>query len=146
MPQVKQKPESGAVQSLTSNRRWVQDEISKLRNGTVVLVVVTFATLGVLIGYYLFSGAFGNPFKNVTYAAVNGSSVQIAWETSFPARTRVEYGTSDIYLNETQLTPTFEVSHDVDLDGLLPDRSHLFRLVAEGDTGQKYISVFYKIE
>ena len=123
---------------------WFTRELSKLKNRTLVLVVVAFATLGVLVGYYMFTDVFGGPFQNVSYAAVNGSALMIEWETSFPARTRVEYGTSEIYLNETDLSDTFETDHDVALGGLLPGAKHVFRLVAEDNAGQKFTSPFYQ--
>ena len=144
-------PESPPVQetktqNLPSTRKWLQEEISRLRNGTVVLIVVTFATLGVLIGYYLFSDVFSNPFKNVTYAAVDDTELRIVWETEFPAKTRVQYGTSSVYLNETIMGLAYDTEHSVDLEGLLPGKPHLFRLIAEDSSGQKHISPFYKAE
>lgn len=145
MPKKAPVPET-SNQNLPSNRKWVQEEISRLRNGTLVLVVVVFATLGVLIGYYLFSDVFGSPFKNITYAATNGTELKITWETSFPAKTRVQYGTSSVYMNETGMSFAYETEHDVDLEGLLPGKTHLFRLIAEDSTGQKHISPFYKAE
>jgi hypothetical protein len=94
----------------------------------------------------LFSGVFSNPFKNVTYAAGNSTELRIAWETEFPAKTRVQYGTSTIYLNETEISSSYGTDHDVDLEGLLPGKTHLFRLIAEDSSGQKHISPFYETE
>jgi len=144
MPEAK--PVQETTNNLASNRKWVQEEIAKLRNGTLVLVVVAFATLGVLLGYYLFSDVFGSPFKNITYAASDGTELKIAWETKFPSKTRVQYGTNSIYLNETGMSSAFATEHDVDLEGLLPGKPHIFRLVAEDSSGQKHISPFYTAE
>lgn len=121
---------------------WIQKDLRRLRNNTLVLVVVVFATIGVLFGYYLSTGILLGPFANVSYA-YEGSEMKIEWETRFPARTRVEYGTSQVYLNETDMSSTFGTKHAVDVDGLLPDKPHFFRLIAEDNTGQKHISTFY---
>ena len=126
-------------------KNWIQKDLRRLRNNTLVLVVIAFSTLGVLFGYYLFSDAFRSPFNNISYA-YEGSEMKIEWETKFPARTRVEYGTSQIYLNETDLTDNFETEHEAEVIGLLPGKPHFFRLIAEDNTGEKHISTFYAVQ
>lgn len=123
---------------------WLKSELLKLKRRTLTLVIISFATLGVLVGYYLFSGVFKGTFQNVTYAAADSSNLRIEWETKFPARTRVEYGTNEIYLNETSFTSEYSMDHGISLEGLLPDKAHVFRLIAEDNTGKKFMSPFYQ--
>lgn len=134
-----------AQEEILQDKTWLQKELTSLRTNTLMLVVVAFSVLGVLIGYYLFSDVFGGAFKNVTFAATNDSAVKIEWETNFPARTKVEYGTSEFYLNETNLTSEYDMEHDIEIGGLLPDKDHVFRLIAEDDRGNKHMSDFYKV-
>ena len=130
------------MEKTTVGKNWIQKDLRRLRNNTLVLVVITFSTLGVLLGYYLFSDTFRGSFNNVSYA-YEGSEMKVEWETKFPARTRIEHGTSQIYLNETDFTESFETTHATEVIGLLPGKPHFFRLIAEDNTGEKYISDFY---
>src|SRR5690606_17602803 len=97
---------------------WVQHELRKLKRGTLVLAVVAFSTLGFLIGYYFLSSG---PFINVSYVDED-TDMYVEWETKFPAKTNVEYGTSEVYVNETSVSEDFSTSHRVALNGLLPDK------------------------
>lgn len=137
-------PEKIAQLNTVEDPAWFTRELAKLKHKTLILVVAAFATLGVLVGYYMFADVFGGPFQNVSYAAVSTSGLKIAYETKVPVRTRVEYGTNEFYLNETELTDTFETEHDVSVSGLLPGAKHVFRIVAEDNTGQRYTSPFYQ--
>ncbi len=124
---------------------WVSQELNKLRRGTLVLVIIIFSFLGILVGYFFLSDFASGPFTKVSYTD-SGRNLYIEWETRFPAKTQVEYGTSEIYVNETSLSEGYETLHKAYVGGLLPDKAHYFRLVAEDEFGQRFFSPFYSSE
>ena len=121
-------------------------ELRMLKHGTLALVVVVFAVIGVLSGYYISSDTFLGPFKKVSYAMTSPSTIELALETRSPMRTRIEYGTSTDYVNQKQVSPSYSMVHEVSLDGLLPGKAHMVRFVAEDQSGKLHVSEFYKVK
>jgi hypothetical protein len=56
------------------------------------------------------------------------------WNTSEPCDALVEYGESP-FLGRTAYVPTLATSHEVVLQGLLPDRTYYYRLVSRDNAG-----------
>lgn len=129
--------------SQLASDNWIQKELYKLKNETLILVVVVFSAFGLLLSYYVFNDVLGLPFKNITYRKYDDNLIGIKWESKTPLKTKVEYGTSQIYLNDTDYHETFETSHSVQVKGLLPGKDHYIRLVAEDAQGQKYTTPFF---
>lgn len=124
----------------------IKKELMRLKSGTLFLVVVVFSVMGVILGYYLFGSGLTGTFNNVVYAYSGDEFMKVAVDTKEPMRTYIEYGTSTEILNRKNISRTFETHHYVDLNGLLPGKKHVFRIVAEDNTGVLYKSGFYFVE
>lgn len=122
------------------------DQLRRIRSRTLTLIVITFSVIGVLIGYYIVSDIFSGPFKNVSVDLLGESSVRVSFETKSPAKTKVQYGTNDIYMNEVSVSSDFSSEHDIDLKNLLPQRLHMIKLFAKEASGREYLSPVYKIK
>ncbi len=110
------------------------------------MVVVVFSILGVILGYNVFGGGMGGMFENVAYAHSGKTNVLIEFDTNEPARTYLEYGTSADIVNTRRISNTFEKNHYLEITGLLPDKEHVFRVVAEDQSGVIHKTDFYTIE
>lgn len=124
----------------------IKKELMRLKSGTLFLVVVVFSILGVILGYYLFGMGVNGMFSRIAYAYPGNDLMQIEINTRVPARTYVEYGTSTEILNQKSISRTFETHHYTDVKGLLPGATHVFRVVAEDNTGDIYKSDFVFVE
>jgi hypothetical protein len=56
------------------------------------------------------------------------------WETTEPCDALVQYGESP-FLGRTAYVPTLRTSHEVVLQGLLPDRTYYYRLISRDNAG-----------
>ena len=128
---------------ISNDTSWIPNELLNLRKKTSLLMAIILSILGILIGYYVVG--FNEPFSKVVYASV-GNNIEIEWKTDIPTMAKVEYGTSPTFLNETQPTSMYKQDHGTLLLGLLPGKSHVFRLVAIDESGQTYTSRFYTVK
>ena len=124
----------------------LKEELKSLKSKTLLLIVLVFSVIGVLIGYYVSGNIFDAPFKDVSVDVLGESTVRVGFETSFPAKTKVVYGTSEMYTNEQEVSSNFTKIHEVYLDSLLPNKDHIIKLVAREMDGREHISPSYKIE
>uniref|UniRef100_A0A7C4XMA5 Fibronectin type III domain-containing protein n=1 Tax=candidate division WWE3 bacterium TaxID=2053526 RepID=A0A7C4XMA5_UNCKA len=128
------------------SKNWAEEEIHKLRSRSVNLFIAIFTVIGVLIGYYLFGDIMSSPFTRISYASTGESVLQIEVDTKFPARTKIEYGTDPVYVNIVSVNNSFEKNHKAELNGLLPDKEHAFRIVAQDTSGRFYYSKFITVQ
>ena len=69
---------------------------------------------------------------NISATSVGAGQMEIAWETSAPSTTQVEYGSATAYGNWSPYYPGWIAQHEVTLTGLLPGDYH-FRVKSTRD-------------
>lgn len=107
-----------------------------------LIASLLFLSAGIFIlGYYYYQNLF--PFSRVDIKQVTDSQAAVYIESRIPVKTAVQYGTSDFYFNETQPTQNYTKTKLETLEGLLPSRSHYFRILAWDENGKQYYSKFY---
>jgi len=125
---------------------WLKKELNELRSASFTMALVVFAAIGCLIGYFFLSESFlTGPFTRIAYARTP-IGIEVDVETKVPARMRVEYGTSREYLNRMEMGKDFETEHSTNVVGLLPGKTHFFRVVLEDQRGQLHTSSFYTVK
>jgi len=87
---------------------------------------------------------FKTPIKKVEFTQQGKDSVVVTVASSSPVKTRVEYGTSDLYLNATAPAEQFETTQTHVVWGLLPGKKHFFRVIAMDESGKSYTTKFYQ--
>ena len=110
-------------------------------NISIVSVVLILALFMILTGFYYYKKYF--PFSNVNLAKQPAGNVKVEFATKIPVKSKIEYGTTDVYVNSTDTTENYEKSHLKTVDGLLPEKNHYFRLVVWDENGNEYKSNFY---
>lgn len=107
-----------------------------------LIASLLFLSAGIFIlGYYYYQNLF--PFSKIDIKQVNENQAAVYIASRIPLKTSVQYGTSDYYFNETPLTSNFTKTKVETLEGLLPSRSHYFRILAWDENGKQYYSKFY---
>lgn len=107
-----------------------------------LLTVLFLALAAGFWGYSYFK--FKTPIKKVEFVPQGTTSMTINITSSQPLKTKVEYGTSDYYLNSSTETDTFQTSQSHTIWGLLPEKPHFFRIVAQDESGKEYKTKFYQ--
>ncbi len=64
-----------------------------------------------------------------------GGTASVAWSTSEPADSRVDYGTSSNALTSSQVHPALVTAHMVTLTGLLPNTTYFYRVRSADASG-----------
>lgn len=120
----------------------IHDEIpgEKLVAGLFTLV---FLGLAVAIGLYSYFTT-KTPFKDVKILPYGAGSVLVRIKSDTPIKTKIEYGTSQVYLNETTMSVDFKTEDIQLVAGLLPDKQHFFRVIGFSPKGTKFVSEFYQ--
>ena len=116
----------------------------KLRKELLISIALTILVLAVtmgVVGLYYYKSLF--PFSNVNIAKQPTGNVKVEFATKIPVKSKIEYGTTDVYVNSTETTGNYEMSHLTTIDGLLPKKDHYFRLVVLDEKGNEYMSNFY---
>lgn len=124
----------------------LKEQLESLKSKTLLMLVLVLSVVGVLIGYYVSGSIFNAPFEDVSVDVLGQSTVRVNFKTSFPAKTKVVYGTSDMYTNEQIISSAFTRDHEVYLKSLLPEKDHIIKLVAEEVGGREHTSPVYKVE
>ncbi|HWR17320.1 MAG TPA: fibronectin type III domain-containing protein [Terriglobales bacterium] len=88
----------------------------------------TIATSGALTFTTVSSGALA--IYSVSVNAVTSTSVAIAWSTTTPANSLVEYGTTAAYGSSTVLDPALVTNHLQTLSNLAPNTTYHFRITS----------------
>ncbi|MFC1974085.1 fibronectin type III domain-containing protein [Chloroflexota bacterium] len=65
---------------------------------------------------------------SVTSRNITDTTVEIVWETNYPATSRVEYGKTDEHESSTPTDKTLNVNHSITLTGLVPNTAYNFRV------------------
>lgn len=73
---------------------------------------------------------------DVEVVHVDTTGVSIAWQTTRPSDSRIEYGTTEVYDLVSDLDPTLVESHEVTMDGLLPGTVYHYRVRSEDSHGE----------
>lgn len=129
----------------TRDETWLRKELNELRGAAFAMSLVVFATIGCLLGYFLFSETLVGPFKNIAYAQ-SGSTMEVKVETRVPTRARVEYGTAPEYLNKKEMDEKYQTDHEIMVSGVLPGKPHFFRVILEDQSGRFHTSAFYTVK
>ncbi|HSX39273.1 MAG TPA: hypothetical protein VLI92_01645 [Candidatus Saccharimonadales bacterium] len=95
-----------------------------------------------LAGYSYFK--FYSPVKLVSFSRPDSSTVVVNITSATPVKTKVEYGTSDLYLNATDADEAFQTTQSHTIWGLLPGKTHFFRVIAKDSDGKTYFTKFYQ--
>lgn len=111
----------------------------------------TFAAIGLSVVFLSLAALFEvyayflnkTPFSVVTVTKISSEAVALEIKTDFPMKTKVQYGTSELYLNETEMSPELKTTDKKVVWGLLPNRPHYFRLIGETKGGKVFASKFY---
>jgi len=105
-----------------------------------------FLTIAIaMLVYYYFSS--WTPFEYVHIKPSGmGQALEIEVQTKVPTKVKVEYGTSDVYLNSTEITNSFSKEHNIPIASILPERKHYVRVTAVTEKGKEYQSHFYTVE
>ena len=126
------------------------EETKKQHSKRVIIVSALLSTffLTLAAGLFLYSQIkFWTPFQEVNLTTTSlGQEINVDFKTKVPSKIKVEYGTSDMYLNETEPTEIFDMSHDVAISSVLPNKKHFVRLIAYTEEGKSYTSDFFTIE
>ncbi len=72
------------------------------------------------------------------------SSAGIVWSTDESANSKVEYGLTDSYGNETTTTSDYVVGHSVTLTGLEPETHYFYRVISSDASGNTTTSQGYE--
>jgi PGF-pre-PGF domain-containing protein len=73
--------------------------------------------------------------SSVSISSLTYSSAVVTWQTSVPADTQAEYGTTTGYGSLTAFDPALVLSHAATITGLLPSTTYHFRLLSADATG-----------
>src|SRR4030042_2371382 len=101
---------------------------------------VLFLSIAALLLLYA-SPTLWSPFEKVEAYTINkGQTIMVNVETVKPAKTYVEYSTSGIYMNATEVTEGYADMHRFAVAEVLPNKKHFVRAVAITEDGQQYVS------
>lgn len=88
-----------------------------------------------------------SPFRLVEAESKNlGQAVKVSFVSNVPLKTRMEYGTSNIYLNSTKECEEYKTEHEVYVANVLPERTHYVKLIGYDANGKVYESTFFTVE
>ncbi len=110
--------------------------------------LISAAVITAIATALFFEAAFlyvAGPVTGMNYLFNNGVA-KFRWQTRFPARTRIEYGTSLYSLNSLDVSKDYLSSHTLGFLGILPDKKHFFRVVTEAENGRTYATKFYVVK
>ena len=116
----------------------------KLKKELIISIVLATLFLAIsvgIIGFYYYKNLF--PFSKVNIAKQPAGNVKVEFATQIPVKAKVEYGTTDVYVNSTETTESYDNYHSKTIEGLLPKKDHYFRLVVWDEMGNEYKSNFY---
>ena len=111
-----------------------------------LLIFIAFLVVGLLGGYLYFNRAnvlnflTGVKVKDMQFTRLSDSSVKISFKTSEDAKTKLEYGTTDMYGVETNEEESLSKDHSVVLSGLLAGKEHNFRIHMQLSSGKTQTS------
>lgn len=115
---------------------------------TLSTIVVAFVIVGI-VGWILLTNAYFNktsPITKINYKVLGNNLMRIEWESDIPVKTKVEYGTSPLYTNKTNVSNDYSVLGSNLIVGLLPDKQHFFRIIAQDINGNVYTTKYYSSE
>src|SRR5579885_54583 len=102
----------------------------------LALVILTSGCSGVSSASSNGGGSTPLTISNLAAGTPSQSSDVISWQTSNPANSQVEYGTSTAYGSTTPLDSTMVTSHQVTLSNLQPSTLYHFRAHSTDASGQ----------
>lgn len=125
----------------------LRKKFKKQDKKTLIAGIITTSCL-VIAGFlllFVFAKRLA-PFEYV-HAETNklGQSISVALTTKRPVRTRVEYGTTKMYLNAVEGDATYKTEHNIVIPGVLP-KKHYLRVIAYTENGKEYKTDFYMVE
>jgi len=112
----------------------------------VIMSMVVLFFLGFAVFWYFYTYVPTGPLEELSYQKLGDSAAVVTWKTKFPAKTRIEYGTSQMYRNSLIVSDAYALDGGQSLLALLPGKKHVFRIVAEDKAGRVYFSPFYSLE
>ena len=112
----------------------------------VVVSAFVLFVFGFSLYWFVSTYVPNGPVAALTYKKLGESAAVIHWETKFPAKTKLEYGTSEIYPNSLIVSDAYALDGRQSILALLPGRKHVFRIVAEDKTGKTHVSPFYNLD
>lgn len=118
----------------------------EIKKGLMVSSVLTALFLIVAVGllaFYFYTNLY--PFSDINVISAGKMRAEIQVKTRVPTKYKVEYGTSDLYLNETQVTTDYATQHESTISGLIPEKQHFIRVVAYDQSGKEYRSKFFTL-
>ncbi|MFA6981474.1 MAG: hypothetical protein WC243_00390 [Patescibacteria group bacterium] len=132
---------------LPRNRK-VKLNFPKKRFEIVVFAFLVSILLIMGVGVVLYRiSPLWSPFRLVEAQTRNfGQAVKVVFESNIPLKTRLEYGTSDVYLNTTEESEEYKTKHEVYVASVLPERKHYIKLVGYSENGKVYESGFFTVE
>jgi hypothetical protein len=119
-------------------------KLSKPKKELLISLVMSFMFLSlciILLAYYYYTNLF--PFSAVNVEPLGTYQARVEIRSKIPLKTKVQYGTSDIYFNETEMSPYYTQAKEELVEGLLPNKNHYFRVIAIDEGGKEYTSKFY---
>lgn len=136
--------ENEKVDNIVEEESRFKKELFSLKSKTLFLLVIILSFLGITIGYYVSGGVLKSDFSNVSFDQISKSSIDISFDTAEPTKTKIMYGTTDMYMNEKVVNSKFSTQHTVRLDSILPGVLHKFRFIAEDVNGNQHVSKMYE--
>mgnify|MGYP001168729611 CR=1 FL=1 len=113
----------------------------RVRNFQLAILLLVFGFVATVAATFLFFDDafmyFNSPFKSISYEKVSDDVLVLDFETRFPAKSEVFYGTSPEVLNSHTIRSEFDVVHESSNIRVLPNKKHFFviRLITpEGET------------
>lgn len=122
--------------------------IKSKKKDTVLAALVSTVSLTAALGLLVYS-YYENwtPFRVVNAETINsGQALKVEFSSKIPVKTKIEYGTSEMYLNSTEITPELKEEHNVVVSGIIPSTKHFLRLVAYTESGKEYKSDFFVVQ
>jgi hypothetical protein len=113
---------------------------------TLTAIVMTSVFIFVAVNVFSYTRSAKNRRFKSNYKVLGESSVRVFWSHEVPVKSRVEYGTTEEYLNSTDPSSTYSEKGHVLVSGLLPNKPHVFRLVSYDEKGNEYSSKFMYID
>ena len=111
----------------------------------VVLTAAFVLTFALMFAFYddiyLF---FVGPIAAFDYTMDGNGVAKVRWETRFPAKTRLAYGTSWDVLNYTEEAADFTTKHGTDFVGMLPGTNRVFGVIAYDEQGKVYSTLPFR--
>ncbi len=106
----------------------------------ILFVVISLG----LLGFYYYKFMF--PFTTISLAKTGRNVTTVSVKTLIPVRVRVEYGALPEFMNSTMETSESSRQTTVNMNNLLPDVTHYFKVTASDAGNRVYQSKLYVLE